>query len=784
MNIQAAQAAALRQNQRSKVQNLPWSLGVGLFVLAIYLAPLPFVERTWRTTGDEPHYLLAAHSLVTDLDFDLGNNYDRLDYLNFYYSRDIIRQVRTTTAGQQVLSHHLGLPLLIAPAYALGGRLGVLLFQAGLGALLAALTFKLTVHICRDMAAALPATLFVSLTPPLLIYPYLVYPELIGALLTTLVIYYALATERPAWFTVLLVSLALFTLPWLNRRFIPLALGLALLLVWSWRRSGSIRKGWLNPGIGGLATTLLSILLVTWLNAQFEAPARADFTPPLEAGLIWLRLARGIGWLLDQQRGLFIYAPIYMAAGWGLPFLLHETFKQKRRHWFILLPFLLSLGLTAAAGGFWIAWEVGPRFLVVGLPALAPLLALAWQHYGRGLIGAGLILLLFGLSLVNGWVILQNPELPYKLSLPLYYGQRFNLPLTGWLPDLAGYTTLFAVQADPAQTVTEQGQTLWFKPRAGRGDLIAPTPLTELPFGHYRLSWPLRVEPRLPPETELLRLSAQFLGGGQLFNKVITAADLPDDGRFGQIDYTFLNTNVDRWRTPLVFHANSTGQSHIWAGDLRFTPDPFYAWLLPSAWLITLIAGAGLSWYIWGKTTMPAQPEAGMTWLRWPRWSAWGLLPLLPLLALGYGAYQINQTARTYEATTLSHFAGRAVADPAAKDGRAWLVDPQVDPPQKAISGPFDFYEAGVYRVTFRMKLPVVVETGQELARLQVNATANFEELLTQPLHPEHFARPNVYHDFVLTITNPRRQALSFDVYYTGLAVLVIDEVRIERVEE
>jgi hypothetical protein len=74
--------------------------------------------------------------------------------------------------------------------------------------------------------------------------------------------------------------------------------------------------------------------------------------------------------------------------------------------------------------------------------------------------------------------------------------------------------------------------------------------------------------------------------------------------------------------------------------------------------------------------------------------------------------------------------------------------------------------------------------TGQDLARLEVAATANYDRLITQPLHVEHFAKPNVYHDFVLTVANPRRQALSFEVYYLGVAPLLVDRVTITRVTE
>ncbi|MBI1879578.1 MAG: hypothetical protein HYR94_15390 [Chloroflexi bacterium] len=372
---------------QSKIQNPPWV--VGAFVLAVYLALLPFVERTWRATGDEPHYLLAAHSLAYDLDFDLTNNYAQLDYLNFYLSKDITPQIRLNPSGQQILDHQLGLPVLIAPAYALAGRVGVLVFQAILGGLLAVLTFKLAVLISQDELASLLATLFVALSPPLLMYHYLVYPELIGALLTTLVLYYAISQSRTTPTAFLLTLFSLTTLPWLNRRFAPLAIMLALLVAWAWRRREEGGKngrlaGWISRfGIWTLlllAATIFSIGLLWWFSSQLTLVGEPDITAPSAAFVFWDRISRGlVGWLVDQQRGLFIFAPIYIIALWGLPFLVSDGLRQRSRHGYVILPFVLSLGVTTLAGGFWIAWELGPRFLVVALPALAPLLALAWR---------------------------------------------------------------------------------------------------------------------------------------------------------------------------------------------------------------------------------------------------------------------------------------------------------------------------------------------------------------------------------------------------------------------
>jgi hypothetical protein len=168
-----------------------------------------------------------------------------------------------------------------------------------------------------------------------------------------------------------------------------------------------------------LLLAFLSIGLLFWFDSQLVKVGEPDITAPTITSIFWDRLGRGlVGWPVDQQRGLFVFAPTYIIALWGAPFLMADGLRGSNRYWWVMLPFGLALVVTAVAGGFWTAWELGPRFLVVALPALAPLLALAWRNY-RSMLWRGGVLLLFGVSLGHSWIILHNPELPYKSSLPL-----------------------------------------------------------------------------------------------------------------------------------------------------------------------------------------------------------------------------------------------------------------------------------------------------------------------------------------------------------------------------
>src|SRR6185503_16367169 len=114
-----------------------------LITLFVYVQLIPYLLYTWAITGDEPHYLLAAHSLVYDHDLDLANNYAQQDYASFYPNAVLDPHVKIQPDGTQLLSHDIGLSLLMAPAYAWGGREGVMVFFAFLGACLATQMFLL-----------------------------------------------------------------------------------------------------------------------------------------------------------------------------------------------------------------------------------------------------------------------------------------------------------------------------------------------------------------------------------------------------------------------------------------------------------------------------------------------------------------------------------------------------------------------------------------------------------------------------------------------------------------
>jgi hypothetical protein len=94
------------------------------FLLGIFLLHLlPHASRPGIIGGDEPHYALMAHSIATEFDIDLREDYRRVEAGSnaageTCAGEPIHRHLRIVN-GREVFGHPLGLPLLISPLVAL-----------------------------------------------------------------------------------------------------------------------------------------------------------------------------------------------------------------------------------------------------------------------------------------------------------------------------------------------------------------------------------------------------------------------------------------------------------------------------------------------------------------------------------------------------------------------------------------------------------------------------------------------------------------------------------------
>jgi hypothetical protein len=255
--------------------------------LVVYLGALGLMRP--NTAGDEPHYLLAAESLVFDGDFELSND---------YASRNRTRRVYTafplnlhaahyTPSGGLRTKHGIALSVLVAPAIALGvlpARLLLIVVSAILAQQLYALLLDLGVARSTWRWLAWAA---VALCPPLLVFTNQIYPEVPAALLTVVALRVILrsAAGRRA---VLLGSLAAAALPWFHVRYLPIAGALFLGLLYAGPRSRRLElAAWV---VGPFAVSF--VLLALSSSAGTGARRRARRTGPSSSSASATRAGR------------------------------------------------------------------------------------------------------------------------------------------------------------------------------------------------------------------------------------------------------------------------------------------------------------------------------------------------------------------------------------------------------------------------------------------------------------------------------------------------------------
>jgi hypothetical protein len=388
--------------------------------------------------GDEPHYLLAADSIVTDGDVDVANQ--RADRAwRDWYPYDLERHGHATN-GQLNEPHGLGFPLLIAPAYAIGGPKLVEVMLAAI----AALAFLLAAALARRLVPepwATAGAAAVALSPPALAYGATVYPELTaGALLAGAALLALRVRDRPTVREAVAAGVLLAALPWLGTKFLVPGLPVLLAMEWWLLRRGRRLAALLAAEVVG--ASLIAFATVNEKLYGGPTPYSAgDATTGAAFPLGYLeRVPRLVALWIDREYGLLRWAPV-LALAFVAVWLLWRSRRERLAQAVpavrdtetaaeLLLLVCAAQVLVAAFGaptmyGFWFPG----RHLAAALPCAAALTAWGLRHLPRtGAVLSGLTLVGTAWLLVElrtgatGWVRpgSQAPWGPLVDVLPLY----------------------------------------------------------------------------------------------------------------------------------------------------------------------------------------------------------------------------------------------------------------------------------------------------------------------------------------------------------------------------
>lgn len=470
------------------------SLAIAGFSLVVpTLYTLEFFEPRRHPVGDEPSYLTIMHSMVFDHDIIMENNYLAKDYKR-YYSGIYPMFSHFGKDGHNYPHHSIGLPLMLSPAYWLGShfsdawlcktvRLAMALFYG----ILAYLLMRLLLLLAIPPTIGLLAALIGLHSSPLLFYSTEIYPEIpAGIALIGCLIVFLRGLRK--WTDSLLIGVGVWILPWLGVKY--LALSLALVVMWGIVMVRSPAKLKQAVGLAAASVPLGGAYLgfLYKLYGNFSpisiyngvSPYTLEHSVSLQStvqeffsgfheGLrhlaeFWL------GAFLEQRVGLFILAPVFSYALWGIMVL---VVKRPSTAVILLSPlvvYLSNYGYQANWGGFCppnrpiiTVLPLVIVFLAVGMSCLKRAVHRALFPVVVGLSGLVSITFLYH----NRWLyhtmifyleggyatLLHNLSMPYGVYLPDYFPlimggikhPTANLVWTLFLFSLIGGLLLYAL---------------------------------------------------------------------------------------------------------------------------------------------------------------------------------------------------------------------------------------------------------------------------------------------------------------------------------------------------
>jgi hypothetical protein len=354
-------------------------------VAAGALACAIYAVAAWQVSpsvpgGDEPHYLIITQSLLKDRDLRIENNHRNGDYRTFFAGELPKPDYRRRGRNGEIYSIHApGLPAIVAPAFAIAGYHGVVVFLIALASIGSALAWHLAWIVTRRTDAAWFGWAAVTLSASGIFHSFAVYPDGPAGVIALTGVWALLRAGREAetgdeglgpWW---LHGAALATLPWIHTRFVLIAGGLGSLVI---LRLSATRNA---AGKAVAFLTIPAISAVCWIGFFLAIYGTPDPSAPYanEQGAASFIPGGMAGLFFDQRFGLLAYAPVLVVAFAGLAMMV------KHRRWrrlglellFVLVPYLLAVTHFAM---WWGGHSAPARFFVPMLPLLAIPAAVGW----------------------------------------------------------------------------------------------------------------------------------------------------------------------------------------------------------------------------------------------------------------------------------------------------------------------------------------------------------------------------------------------------------------------
>jgi hypothetical protein len=357
-------------------------------------------------SGDEPHYLIVANSLITDGDVDVKNDY-LLQRYRRYYPQLIEPQVNTTifgpTSPHWYSAHGVGLPAVLVPALALDDTRGATVEMAAIAVGVLLLTFFWARRFVRERWAAGAAVACLGVSPFFLGLEGRIFPDLPAAalLLGCLLL---LELQSPRLWHLAALGVLVGLSPWFHfKNGLPFGTVEALAVINTARRNTGSRRA------GELAVLVLPALVSA---IGYEAAVHdwyGSWLPtamvPPHNDVLAIEPGRGLAAsLFDSARGLLSINPALLLMLVGVPIWFRCRPRVFLRLALVIAPsIVLQSTFNDWSGGF----APAGRYALQFAPALVPAVAIALQELTRPLRAIAAILLALQGALAAAFVWLR-----------------------------------------------------------------------------------------------------------------------------------------------------------------------------------------------------------------------------------------------------------------------------------------------------------------------------------------------------------------------------------------
>ena len=412
---------------------------IALFLAAflVYNAcALALVLEGVTFSGDEPNYLLTTHSLATDGDINLADNFRDRDYFHFYdekenprlrmspyaregkRGRDFIYPINLPGISVLMVPHYLVSQLVrgVARTFLLKGSLSIWAVLLGLQ------IYLLALKLWRKEGLALGLWAAYSFSTPVLFYAVHLYPEIPVALFSVYI--YRMARSDRAFPPLLLIFMGLLlgSFFWFGVKYNLIFWPLLAVAVYYLRPKVRPRVRLLYFVIPALVGMGLFYLAVRDMYGTFSpfavyegvlepGQARAITQAFLDLPLS-SRVDTLLDYFLDQRDGLWLYAPFWLFMIPGFIVL----FRKGKKAWIDLLgllliagPFVLNYAFFTHRQGFC------PQGRVLAPVSWIAAIALGYFLNERG---ERIFGWLFGLGVAAAgavsWILLRHPDFLYQ----------------------------------------------------------------------------------------------------------------------------------------------------------------------------------------------------------------------------------------------------------------------------------------------------------------------------------------------------------------------------------